>query len=219
MRFGRRKPRKIVWLTAFVLLLAVFLYMDFRLKASILELSRSSVQLKGTEMLNRIVNEQVVSQVSYEDIVAIHKDKDGRIVLIQPNTIVLNRVMANTIQAVAHSMGQIKEDSIAIPLGQLSGLKILSAWGPEIKVRIIPTSEVHVDLLDQFEQAGINQTRHLIYMSIVTRMKIAVPYLSEDIEVASKIPLAENIIVGQVPSSYVNFRSGESDLYKFTQGK
>ena len=219
MRMMRRKPRKMVWIVMLLTSLIFFLYIDFRLKSSILQLSRSSVQLKGTEMLSRIVNDQVVSQVKYEDMVAIHKDQQGKIVLIQPNTVILNRVIASTIQSVAHTMGETREDYVAIPMGQLTGFRMLAAWGPEMKVRIIPSSEVHVDLQDKFEQAGINQTRHLIYMNVNSKMKIAVPYLSDEIDVSSTIPLAETIIVGDVPSNYVNFKSGESDLYRFTQGK
>lgn len=218
MRFKRR-PQKTVWVGAFLVALFIFLYIDFRLKASILQLSKSSVQLQGTEALNRIVNEQVVARVKYDDMVAIHKDKDGKIVLIQPNTVVLNRLIANTVQVLAVSMDEMKEDSVDIPLGQLSGLKILAAWGPDISVKIIPSSEVHVDLEDRFEQAGINQTRHLISMNIATKMKIAVPYLSDEVNVSSTIPLAETIIVGDVPNNYVNFKSTESDLYRFIQGK
>jgi sporulation protein YunB len=219
MRFGRRKPKKVVWVGAFLIILFIFLYIDFRLKASILQLSKSSVQLQGTEILNRIVNEEVVAQVKYDDMVVIHKDNDGRIVLIQPNTVVLNRLIASTVQVLSHSMGEMKEDSVEIPVGQLSGLKILAAWGPTMKVKIIPSSEVHVELEDRFEQAGINQTRHLISMNIATKMKVAVPYLSDEVEVGSTIPLAETIIVGDVPSNYVNFKSSESDLYRFIQGK
>lgn len=219
MRFGRRKPKKIIWVGAFLITLFIFLYIDFRLKASILQLSKSSVQLQGTEILNRIVNEEVVDQVKYDDMVVIHKDNDGKIVLIQPNTVVLNRLIANTVQVLSYSMGEMKEDSVEIPVGQLSGLKILAAWGPTINVKIIPSSEVHVELDDRFEQAGINQTRHLISMNIATKMKVAVPYLSDEVEVGSTIPLAETIIVGDVPSNYVNFKSNESDLYRFTQGK
>lgn len=219
MRFGRRKPKKIIWIGAVLLALFIFLYIDFRLKASILQLSKSSVQLQGTEILNRIVNEQVVAQVKYDDMVVIHKDKDGKIVLIQPNTVVLNRLIATTVQVLSHSMGEMKEDNVEIPIGQLSGLKILAAWGPTMNVKIIPSSEVHVDLQDRFEQAGINQTRHLISINIATKMKVAVPYLSDEVDVSSTIPLAETIIVGDVPNNYVNFKSGEADLYRFTQGK
>lgn len=219
MRFGRRKPKKAIWMGVFILILFIFLYVDFRLKASILQLSKSSVQLQGTEILNRIVSEEVVAQVKYDDMVVIHKDNDGKIVLIQPNTVVLNRLIANTVQVLSRSMGQMKEDSVDIPIGQLSGLKIFAAWGPTMSVKIIPSSEVHVNLDDRFEQAGINQTRHLISINIATKMKVAVPYLSDEVEVSSTIPLAETIIVGDVPSNYVNFRSGESDLYRFSQGK
>lgn len=213
------RPGKFLWTFVFIISLMLFVYIDYQLKASILQLSKSRVQLQGTEMVNRIVNEQVVAQVKYQDIVAIYKDKEGKIEMIQPNTVILNRLIANTITRVADSMMQFQNDSVSIPLGQLTGLRIMAAWGPRINVQIIPTSEVHVELLNKFEEAGINQTRHLIYMNITTIMKVAVPYLSDDVAVSSTVPLAETVIVGQVPQNYVNFYGQNGDLYRFFQGK
>jgi sporulation protein YunB len=80
-----------------------------------------------------------------------------------------------------------------------------------MKVRVIPTKQVTVDVENKFEQAGINQTRHLIYFKINSTIKIAVPLVHKDLTVSTTVPLADTIIVGDVPNTFFNFTgSGNS---------
>jgi len=209
----------IIGLIVLILTLTTVLLIDFRVKASLLQIAKAKVQVSGVEAINKIVNQKIVSQIEYKDIVYVHKDDKGRIVLIQPNTIMLNKIMADTIGEVANSLGAMQEDSISIPAGQLSGSNILAGYGPKMKVKIIPAGQVHVDVLNKFEQAGINQTRHLIYFKIDSDIKVAVPFLDDEVKVSAVIPLAETIIVGDVPETYVNFRGQDEMIYPFVKDK
>ena len=80
----------------------------------------------------------------------------------------------------------------------------MSGWGPNIKVKIIPVGSVSINFSDEFKQAGINQTRHKIYMEMQTQVRIVVPLGSDIINVATKVPITETIIIGDVPDTYVN---------------
>lgn len=212
---SRKNWGPIIGFTVIIMLLFGILIIDFRLKASLLQMAKSKVQVSGTEKINQIVKQKIVSQVKYEEIITVHKDGEGKIVMIQPDTIVLNKIMADTISEVANSLGLMQAEFIEIPLGQLSGSNIIAGYGPRFKVKIIPAGEVHVDILNKFEQAGINQTRHLIYFKIDSDIRVAVPMLKDEIKVSAIIPLAETIIVGQVPETYVNFRGQDEMIYPF----
>lgn len=190
-------------------LLVVIIIVDIKIKSSILQLARSEAQLVETTAINRIVNENVVNDIEYQELVTVHKDGQGRIVMIQPNTIMLNQIMTKTVIEVAEASRQMRNESISIPAGQLLGPAFLAGYGPKLKVKIIPAGEVQVNVLNKFDQAGVNQTRHLIYFEINSNIKIAVPYLDETIRVSTVIPLAETIIVGEVPKTYLNFSGKE----------
>jgi len=198
-----------------VIIIVSIIVIDLKIKASLLEIAKSKAQVSGVEAINEIVNAEIVSQVKYSDIVCVHKDSAGRIVLIQPNTIMLNKIMANTVGEVAHSVGKMSDDTIGIPVGQLLGSQMIAGYGPKLKVKIIPTGKVYVNVMNKFEQAGINQTRHLIYLNIENRIKVAVPFLDDEVVVATTVPLAETIIVGDVPQTYVNFKGNDELPYPF----
>ncbi len=193
-----------------VILLTSMVMADLRIKRSLLTLAGAEAQAAGVETINMIINDQVASELEYEDIVTVHKDGQGRIVLIQPNTIMLNRVMNSTMMEIARYLGQMKDNTIEIPLGQLSGIDLLAARGPRIKVTVIPAGQVNVNVINEFQQAGINQTRHLIYFEVRSNITLAVPFLERECEVMAVIPMTETIIVGEVPETYVNFL-GESE--------
>lgn len=201
----------LVILTVFSLIVSMA-YIDFRLKSAVLEIAKSKAQVSQTEIISEIVNEEIVSQIEYDDIIMVHKDDQGKIVMIQPNTIILNKIMANTVREVSVSLRDMDEQELQIPLGELTGSKILAGYGPRMNVRIISAGQVHVSVLNKFDQAGINQTRHLIYFNIDNTIKLAVPFLNEEIKVSTVIPLAETIIVGSVPDTYVSLTGENNDL-------
>jgi sporulation protein YunB len=195
-------------LIAFITLLV---FTDLRLKASILEIARTQAELETVELINQSVNDNIVAKVDYRDIMYVHKDDKGNIVMLQANTVILNQIIANTINEVITSTRKLQSNTISIALGQVTGSIFLAAYGPRIKVRVIPARQVNVEIENKFEQAGINQTRHLIYLKINTSIKIAVPLVDKDLDVTTTVPLADTIIVGAVPQTYVNF-NGPADI-------
>lgn len=202
-------------LTIIFIIICSFLIIDYRLNASIIEIAKAKAQITAAQNINTVINQEIVSKIKYQDIVDIHKDKEDRIVLIQPNTIVLNRMMSAATLETAKTLDNMSAENIEIPLGQITGSKILAGYGPKMKARIITAGQVYVDVLNKFEEAGINQTRHLIYFNISSKLKIAVPFLNEEINVSTTIPLAETIIIGEVPETYVNVSDGKVPLYPF----
>lgn len=183
---------------------SIVIVADLRLKASILEIARTEVQLETVELINQAVNDKIVAQTNYRDIIFIDKDNRGNIVMLQANTVILNQIIARTVNAVIDGTKELEANTVNIAVGQVTGSIFLAAYGPQIKVRIIPTRQVNVVIENKFEQAGINQTRHLIYFKINTIIKIAVPMVEKDLDVSTTIPLADTIIVGDVPQTYVN---------------
>ncbi|MGE5389557.1 MAG: sporulation protein YunB [Deltaproteobacteria bacterium] len=211
---------KLAGIAMLILLIIVSLIVfDIRIKASVLAIAQAKVQASETEAINQIINREVVGKTSYEDLVRIHKDESGRIVLLQPDTIVINRIMADTTESITKNMGQMDEQTVSIPLGQITGVTLLAGYGPKIRVKVLPCGQVHVDIINKFDEAGVNQTRHLIYCRISTKMKIAVPLMDEEIKVSTIVPLAETIIIGDVPRTYVNYKDKQDMPYSVINGE
>ena len=72
----------------------------------------------------------------------------------------------------------------------------------------MPAGAVRVNVVDKFEAAGINQTRHSIYLNFDTNIRIVIPSKGGEAVVGMQVPLVESIIVGGVPSTFVSVQGG-----------
>lgn len=208
--FKRKKTLKryiiLIFLLAFVLLLTVF---NRQISATVYEMAEvRSVQM-ATEAINNAVRAKIAEEnMRYRDLVEIHKDSGGKIVMIQANTAMINRISSETTLAAQAALLRLREEAFYIPLGQVTGVHILSNLGPGMRVEVVPMGTVRVNVDDRFEQAGINQTRHSIYLNYDTDVRIVVPLKSGRSSVATRVPIAESIIIGEVPSTFVSLPEG-----------
>jgi len=205
--YGRRSIVKPLIILLVPLLISFYFFLDARLESSIMGMAISRSQLMGQQIISRAIIENIAHKTEYQDLMTIHKDSEGRIVLMQPNTVIINRMMAETLLCVEEGFINLQRQTLSIPSGQLTGSKIFAAYGPEIKVKMMPVGKINVEMNHQFEEAGINQTHHLIYLKINGRIKVIAPFNEEEADVNMNIPIAENIVVGQVPDTYLGFSS------------
>ena len=79
-------------------------------------------------------------------------------------------------------------------------------------MQILPIGAVQTNFDTEFVSAGINQTRHKIFLSLRTTVSLIIPTGSQLVEVNSTVPIAESIIVGEVPDSFVDVSDMEDML-------
>lgn len=209
MRFSvRKRPRYslTVLLSCFAMLAVYgFWIVEAHLKPTLMAFAEAKAVQMATQTINNVINEKVSQNIDPQTLVTIKLDSRGRVVFIQPNTLEFNRLAADTTIKVQDALKLLVEERIYIPVGQVLGSQLLASWGPKIVVTIIPIGTVQVKVVDKFEQAGINQTRHMIYLFATTNVRIVVPLVSSTVSVNTQVPIAEYVVVGEVPSTYVQF--------------
>jgi sporulation protein YunB len=184
-------------------ILYCFWTIDRNLKPTIIQIADARAHLIATEAINQALYEKVLYNTDYEDLVTIHKDADQKVTLMQANTMKISRIVSEASMAIKEILRNLEGEVFKIPLGQALGSALLANYGPKINVKILPVGAVKVSFDDRFLEAGINQVRHLLYLDIQTTVKVVVPLVSEHVAVKHQIPIAETIIVGAVPDTYV----------------
>lgn len=183
--------------------IAAFLLVEVRFKPTLLELSEARAKIIATAAVNRALSEEIALEIKYEDLMAWKTDGQGNVVAVQPNTGEINRLAAVTTIRVQESLRLVQREKVRIPLGQVLGSQLLAAIGPWIAISILPVGTVNTTVMDYFETAGINQLRHRIYLDIEAYVRIVVPLVSSSVVVNTRMPIAEAIILGDVPRVYV----------------
>lgn len=158
----------------------------------------------ATRAINRALLEKVVPDVNYRDLIIVEKDAAGAVVMAQINTIEINRIIAITTLASLEALTGVSEQDLRIPLGIITNSYLLAPYGPKIRVRLKPMGRVNTAITDSFEAAGINQTRHKIYLEVTAEVQVIVPLITGTVKVLTAVPLADTIYIGEVPETVVN---------------
>ncbi len=182
-------------------MVAVF---ERNMRPTIVTIAQARAKSIATRAINNAVNEKLVNDIQYRDLIIVKTDMNGRIVLMQPNTMQINNLASETALAIQESIRDLSNERIRIPLGRLFGSTLLASYTPSITMKIFPVGTVQVNVKNAFEEAGINQTRHQIYLDVDTRVRVVIPLCSSEVKVNAQAPIADTVIVGEVPDSFMN---------------
>ncbi|MGE5554162.1 MAG: sporulation protein YunB [Betaproteobacteria bacterium] len=213
----RAIPLRFVLLEVLLALLVVggtlFVVVERRLRPTLAELSKARARALAVGTIQKAIREKVAYGLRYEDLYGVRTDSRGKVVLMQPNTGEVNRVAAELADHVQNALRRLPLERIGIPLGQAFGSQLLATVGPTLWVRVLPVGTVETNLFDRFEQAGINQTRHKLYIEVKATMRVVVPFLDASVDVRTEVPLSESIILGEVPQVYFGLSDSSFSLF------
>lgn len=191
---------------------AVVSYFKGNILPVVLTMSEATVKELAVNAINSATHMVLDEKLPYDDFVTITKDNEGKIELLQMNTVKINRLtrdLANLCQA---NIERIEEQTIKLPIGAFTGSVVLSGVGPNIDIALMPIGSVMCDFVSIFEEVGINQTRHSIYININTSISLVLPVSSVPVNTCTTVLVCDNIIVGDVPNFYVSGGNGNKLL-------
>ncbi len=200
------KKNSIIFIILFIVsvLIGTFLYIDRTLRPTITVLAETKALEIANKSINKSVADVVKGQINYQDLMDVKLDSDGKITMIQANTVLMNTIASDVALDIQDELKKIKSTSSYIPIGTALGSPILATYGPKLKISIEPIGTVTVNFKTDFESSGINQTRHIVYIDVNTKARVVIPLTTTTQEINVQIPICETIIVGDVPQSYVN---------------
>lgn len=163
----------------------------------------------AVEVMNEAIADVMGTSTTYSDLMNITTDQYGRVSMLEANAITMNDIASRAALAAQSKLDQVAGQGVSIPLGSALGIPLFSGSGPEIRVSVVPVGSVSTRFVTSFESAGINQTRHEISLEASVLMRIVIPAGSNPVSVSTYVPIAESIIVGEVPESYVHVPEDE----------
>ncbi|MBS4030100.1 MAG: sporulation protein YunB [Clostridiales bacterium] len=187
-------------------IIRLFLFFDHNLRPTILSVAAARADVIATEAINNAVSDKVARSILYQDLIMLEKNREGRIIMAQTNNMEVNRLMAETTMRVQETLATLKGETIYIPLGQALGSYLLANYGPRIPISLVPIGFVNTNIIDTFEEAGINQVRHKIYLDIHAEVQVIIPFVSTVTKVSTTVPIVDAIYPGDVPDTVINLQ-------------
>lgn len=212
---GRRKRRAIfLGLMCLIGLAGVAVLLQTRVNPLTEELALAKITDAASNVINQAVSQQIEQgDVQYDDLVDLERDKDGNITALTTNMREMNRLKTQLLSKLDSDIYDISDDEISIPVGNLTGIQLLSGRGGTIPVKIVAVSSSDAYFHGEFYDAGINQTVHRIMMDVAIDLIILLPSGTVTDCVVTEVCVAETVLLGRVPESYTYFNgSGGSTL-------
>ena len=124
--------------------------------------------------------------------------------MIRADTVKQNYLASQVVLKCDKRLSELEDLGIKIPLGYLTNNVMFYNIGPKITVKMQQVGNITTSYESEFESAGINQTRHRIYLNLKATMKVIVPFNSKEVDVVCQIPVSDTIIVGKIPETSIN---------------
>ena len=192
-----------VMLVILLLLVVGFLYINVSLSPVLEGLSAARVESLAAKAMNDSILEILGSEEAQKTLINIYSSERG-VYLLMANSARLNVIAADCAASAQQRIMALGEQGISIPIGTLSGIPTFAGIGPSVKLKFTPAGAVRSSFSSEFRSAGINQTLHRITLKLTATLRVILPGKSYSISVVAEAPIAESIIVGDVPDAYTN---------------
>ncbi len=213
------RQRAGVWLSLLALaLLAAALSLLWHLKPVMTSMAMARVSNMVNRIVSAAVNEAVESgEIDYGNFVIFDKDEAGHITALRSNVAEVNRMQGRIADEILLRLSEVSTSELEIPLGTLTGSALLAGRGPSLYVRMQAVGSANAVFRNQFTAAGINQTRHQIFLDVDVYMSILLPGMKTSTKVSNEIAVAETVIVGGVPDTYTYFSTTPDETAQYAE--
>lgn len=206
---ARRSPQ--VPIVVVILLLSVLIFLITQASGFLKDVATQIALSDATDIITAAVNEKINEKMSegkydYDYFVSLQKDQSGEITAISANMTRINSLSSEILREIIASTASGALD-ISIPIGNLTGSNILLGRGPKIPVKVIMLTSSFADFRNEISSAGINQIRHQIILELTVDIDVLMPWKIESTKVLSEVLIAETIIVGSVPDTYLGLNT------------
>ena len=171
----RKMQRRILFALLAFVLIGLIVFIHINVTVVLKSIAEASMRSITTVAVNDAIYYTLSDSVRYEDLVTVTRDGEGNVLAITSNSFQINRIARDAAYMSQENLTKMSEDGIEVPLGAFTGIEAWAGFGPHVKIKIIPISNVACKFVSRFEAAGINQTKHSIYLEIVADISIIMP--------------------------------------------
>lgn len=200
----RISPAFLTLIVALVVAASVISLLEIKLRPVVAEIASAQAENAMTAVVESAVTSDLARrQVSYTDFITIQRDEGGEITALTTDMAHMNLLRAELTTAILDALEEADISDIQVPLGSLFDLEPLWAKGPTLKARAMTVGTVRTEFDSQLTSAGVNQTLHRIWMEVNVPMTLLLPGGEVEVAVDTRLCVAETVIVGKVPDTYL----------------
>ena len=201
------KKRKKLFLIILIsiILLIVFCLTSIDARANILLASTAEAKIRArvSSLANQCVIDAVALNEDFSNLINVSTDVSGNVSHVRADSVLMNKLAYNAAKYMQKQLDDIGVQEVSIKWSALFGSDLFSGMGPSVGISVQPIGNITTRYISEFISAGINQTRHRMYLEIDCEVTVVMPSSNNNVNITSQVVVSECLIVGKVPNSYV----------------
>lgn len=188
-----------------------------------LDIAEKEVKKLVILVINNSINDDVINEIGNNELFDIVKNNNNEIVLIDYNSMNVNKYLALVVRNVSNNLDLIENGKYNllsfdlegydnkllnkgiisnIPFGSLLGLNLLSNVGPRVPVKFNLIKDVSGGIDTKISEYGINNAYMEVLVKVKVNVNINLLFLSRTINIECSVPISMKIIQGNIPNFY-----------------
>lgn len=200
----RIPPALLTLAVAILVAVSVISLLEAKLRPAVAAIAIAQTQNTMTSVIEETITADLAArQISYSDFVEIQRDEGGAITALTTHMAQMNLLRSELTSVILEALAAVDVSTIQVPLGSLFDFEPFWARGPSLKARAMTVGTVRAEFESELTSAGVNQTLHRIWLEVEVPMTVLLPGGEEQVPVHTRLPVAETVIVGRVPDTYL----------------
>ena len=201
----KRRRRRLLLIIPLLVLTGLVLLVELHLSPYIRELARNQAVNAASNAIIEAVSEMLrKGDTDFSRVIVLEKDVEGRITALRTDMTQVERLKLEVLDILGGLIDEINTQQMGIPIGNLLLPDLLAGTGPELPVKAVSLTMSNADFFSDFTAAGINQTLQTLKVKFTISLTILTTVGYESVDVDSDVMVAQTVIVGRVPETYVN---------------
>ena len=201
----KRRRRRIILIGLLLILTGLILLVELHLSPYIRELARNQAVNAASNAITDAVGEMLRrGDTDFSRVIVLEKDVQGQITALRTDMTQVERLKVEVLGILGNLIAEINTQQLGIPLGNLLLPDLLAGTGPVLPVKAVSLTMSNADFFSDFTEAGINQTLQTLKVKFTISLTILTTVGYETVDVDSDVMVAQTVIVGTVPETYVN---------------
>lgn len=209
----RRRQAKIrggsLILLILTVLTAVLFAVGFRtLRPALAAYAENLIQYRVTIAMEQAVADAVSAHGA--ELSSLSALSDGSAAALTTDSAAAERVRASAVRNTYERLNELEQEEMSVPIGTLIDPQYLAGVGPSLSFGVVGLGMASGKMQSEFVDSGVNQTKYRMVLTVRAEVKLHALWCSRSIVIENSYPLAETVLVGDVPAVYVP-HGGESD--------
>lgn len=236
----KKLPNKYV--VILLIVISLFCYgfwkIDKIFSPTILKYSEKQTKRIASLVINEAY-ESASEELKDQDIIIHETDENGK-KIITTNTYLINKIIGSTTKHVEENIRRVEHGDLSflslskselkkmknddegfyldVPIGVVTNTVLLGKLGPTIPVRFSVVGDAVANVSQEVKPFGFDNSVIEIIMHVEVNMNVIIPFTSKSTKVNVQVPIASEIIDGEVPS-YIPFAPNNQTTPNSTPSK